>query len=182
MNLIEFAFFPGVLFHEFSHMLACLFVGAKVTRIGFRSVTHHRTGPWRGFFISFAPFLFGSLTAILLLWVAQTGLKHWFALDSLGLATMLIFYWLGFSIAVFCFPSEKDARNAMGILFEFYLDSLLLKEGWLKWLFCVVTLIPIFAPMAFLASLMLFFSRVKGLGLLWAILLFLATGFWVGVW
>lgn len=182
MDPLEVVFFPGILFHEFSHFLSCILVGAKVTRVRFKSVTHKKTGPWRGFIISFAPFLVGSLTSVLLFWVGHRGLKYFFALSQLGIFSIGVFFWLGFSIATFCFPSETDARNAMNTLFEFYLNSLSLREGWFRWMFCLLTLIPMFTPMAILASFMLFFSRIKGLGLLWGILLFLGVGFLVGAW
>lgn len=182
MNLIEILFFPGVLFHEFSHFISCILVRAKVTRVRFKSVTHIKTGPWKGFIISFAPFLLGNLASILLFWVGHKGLKYSFALPQLEFLSVGVFFWLGFSIATFCFPSETDARNAMNTLFEFYLNSLSFKGGWIKWLFCLLTLIPIFTPMAVIAAFMLFFSRIEGLGLLWGILLFFGVGFWVGVW
>jgi hypothetical protein len=182
MNALELLLFPGILFHELSHYATCILLGVKVGKLKPTSVTHEKTTPWKNFLISFAPFIFGTAVGAVLLWVGHTGLKNALIPTTTDYAMIGFFYWLGFALISFCFPSETDATNAITTLFEFYEQGLTLKKGRFVWLFCLATMLPIFVPLAAISAVMSFFASVSGLGLLWAVTLFLGIGFHVGVW
>ncbi|MFH1366482.1 MAG: M50 family metallopeptidase [Patescibacteria group bacterium] len=139
---------PGVIVHEFSHALACLLTGAKVTRIslfapegGFVEHGRSRFGFFGAALIAMAP-IFG---ITLFLWL----LAYWFGFsfdfqtiefssDILGNFKSLffsawdlvksgaadwhfwIFVYLVISLSVSLAPSKQDFKNAfLGLLFLF---------------------------------------------------------------
>ena len=182
MNVFEIIFFPGILFHEFSHFITCVLMGVKVGKVKFTSVTHQKTTPWKNFLIAFAPFVLGTLVGVLLLWVGHTGLNNLIVPSEMDYLSIGVFYWLGFGIVAFCFPSDTDARSAVSTLFDFYEDGLTLKKGRFLWVFSIITLIPVFVPLAAISAVMAFFANIRSLGVLWALALFLGVGFYVGLW
>lgn len=182
MDVLDIVFFPGILFHEFSHFLACMVMGVKVGRVKFTSVSHQKTNPWKNFVIAFAPFVIGGVIGALLLWVGHEGYKNLLIPEQIEYLQIGVFYWLGISLLAFSFPSDTDARSAIRTLFEFYEDGLTLKEGRAWWLFCILTLIPLFVPLAVISAIMSFFASLRGLGIFWAVMVFLALGVYLGVW
>jgi hypothetical protein len=146
----KFRFFvaPGVIVHEFSHALACLFTGAKVTRIslfapegGFVEHGRSRLGFLGAAIIAMAP-IFG---ITLFLWL----LSYWFGFalkfETIEFSANIfgnfkslffsawdllmsgatdwhfwIFVYLIISLSAALAPSKKDFKNAfLGLLFLF---------------------------------------------------------------
>jgi hypothetical protein len=183
MDPLHALLFPGVLFHEFAHYASCKLVGVQVTKVKFTSVTHSRPDPWKAFVISFAPFLVGNVGGVLALWVGHQGLL---AMQSPPLAKQLLavglFYWIGLSLLTFSFASDADAKNALDVLIGFYKERLMLKHGVLSGIAWFFTLPFLFFPFLAAGFLMLLFSKVRGLGVAWAVVFFLGLGFLAGVW
>jgi hypothetical protein len=177
MPLESVLLFPGVVFHELAHAAACVLVGAKVKsiRLGLEdaSVTHERARPWNNFFISAAPFLFGSAASFACLFIAVRGLNN-LPLPQ-DYVVIALFAWLGTAIAYHCMPSEQDARNSTSTLIDYYRERLLLKRGFLRWAFALITLPIIFLPLLVASEVMLFLSTKAGLGLAWAVALLLGA-------
>ncbi|MDO8444260.1 MAG: M50 family metallopeptidase [bacterium] len=131
---------PGIVVHEFSHVLICFLTGAKVTKISLfdkegGSVRHQPSrlpviGP---LLISFAPFIFG--TALIILFA------HWLGLKSADLSALQpntgsvltflksvahqidfhdprnwLFLYLALSVAVTMTPSRQDILNIAFLL------------------------------------------------------------------
>jgi hypothetical protein len=170
--------FPGVVFHELSHFIASLLLGSRVTESRFwgekeASIVHEEAPGIRGYLISSAPFLFGSLATVLFLLLAKSaarGLTYaspwqtWFQ--------VIMLYYLGLSVAVHCFPSQKDAGNALNNLMSFYGRKLAMADGALQWAFWLATVPFILVPLYLSAAVMGVFSTVRNLGFLWFVILF----------
>ena len=63
--------FPGVIIHEMAHFLASIFLGSRVTSAKFwdkkqAQIVHEEMPGFKGYLISSAPFLFGSLMRVVL--------------------------------------------------------------------------------------------------------------------
>ncbi|MCD4740782.1 metalloprotease family protein [archaeon] len=182
MNLVDIALFPGILFHEFSHFITCIVLGVKVGQVKFTSVTHQRTTPWKNFFIAFAPFVLGSAIGAILLWIGHQGMLNLLIPSESEYLKIGMFYWLGISLVGMCFPSDTDAKSAIRTLFDFYEEGLTLQHGRFQWLFSILTLVPLFVPLAVISAIMSLFASIKGLGLFWAVVVFFSVGFYAGLW
>ena len=174
----NYVFFPGVIFHELSHFLACILVGARIIGGKFwgkkeAEIMHEELGGLRGYFISSAPFLFGSFAAIVFIYLGQLGVTLMRG-SIRELAQVILFYYLGMSIAFHCFPSKRDAMNARRELSSSYQQNLAFRQGLVHALFAWITL-PIFVVLYFLAVLMQFFSEIRYVGLLWFVILFFSV-------
>jgi len=173
--------FPGVVFHELSHFIMSILMGSRVTHSRFwgerdAAITHEEVPGIRGYLISSAPFLFGTATAVALLWlakVAAVGLSLYSPWQSIFQVFLL--YYLALSIAVHCFPSSKDASNAMRNLSSFYARKVSMADGVLQGVFWLLTVPVVFLPLYFGAIVMGVFSTIRNLGFLWFVVLFWAV-------
>lgn len=104
--ITELIMFPGVLFHELAHYLACLLVGVKVTR--FNVSIRHQSGfvqhtvpnsITKSIFIAIAPGLLALLAAFLLI-------QYYSPSNYLD----LLKYVLIFIILYNSFPSKEDTK------------------------------------------------------------------------
>ena len=173
--------FPGVVFHELSHFVMSLLMFSKVTQGRFwgekeAAITHEEVPGIRGYLISSAPFLFGTLAVITFLYLAKTGAvglsyrspwQSWFQ--------VLALYYLALSVAVHCFPSSRDASNAMHTLSSFYSRKVSMADGVIQGLFWLLTVPFVFFPLYLGAIVMGVFSTVRNLGFLWFVVLFCAV-------
>jgi hypothetical protein len=114
-QLISIATFPGVIVHEFAHMLFC-----KIRNVVVFDVCYFRVGNPAGyvihetsenflttFLISMGPFVVNTMLCLLICLPAYMPIKF-FNLDH-GLSYFLI--WLGVSIGMHAIPSNQDANN-----------------------------------------------------------------------
>lgn len=116
-RIYTFLVFPGVVIHEFSHVVACLITGAKIKDVEFFGesgghVTHTKPKlKYVGtFLVSIAPLITGILFMLVLsplLYREVTGFGSY-------IAKFLIFYLLT-TVIITMFPSSKDFSNAFFI-------------------------------------------------------------------
>ena len=111
-KIIYFLSFPGVIFHELGHQIFCILTGTKVLK-----VCYFKFGDPSGYvihdepknvlsslLISTGPFISGTIFSIIFFLILKK-----INIDNKNIFSVLI--WLGFSIAVNCFPSKEDAKN-----------------------------------------------------------------------
>lgn len=108
--LVSLLTFPGVMLHEWAHMISC-----RLARVHVYRVRYFRLGSpagyvehemphsfWHALLISTAPFLVNTIVAfciyLALIWLPYGTLTY-------------ILFWLGFSIALHSFPSREDGEN-----------------------------------------------------------------------
>jgi hypothetical protein len=114
-QLIAIVTFPGVIVHEFAHMLFCKIRGVVVFdacyfRVGNPAgyVIHENTENFlTTFLISMGPFVVNTALCLLICLPAYMPIKF-FNLEH-GLSYFLI--WLGVSIGMHAIPSNTDANN-----------------------------------------------------------------------
>ncbi len=166
-NLI---FFPGMIFHEFSHMLACFLVGVKVRKVKFFGlneayVIHENPDAVKSIIITLAPFILGNWIALYFL---SASFKQLAFLNPVG----FIFLWLGFSLVHYSFPSFQDTKNTFNSFKDFY-SLRLIKGNIIARTLVFVSLPFVFIPLFCILGLMLLFNYFYFLRLLWTAFIFL---------
>ncbi|MBS3062134.1 MAG: M50 family metallopeptidase [Candidatus Diapherotrites archaeon] len=169
-------FFPGIVFHEFSHVIACYLTGVAVHHVKWFGtdeayVSHAKPNAWQGLIIAIAPFLLGNLIGISLL---QFG--HVLA-AQLSVVSLLV-YWFGFSLVLYSFPSKQDALNAFNAFTDFYKRRVLEKGDMATRFFWLLTFPVFFVPIIVILGLILLFDTAFVLRILWvfaALMLSLST-------
>ncbi len=113
--LISIATFPGVIVHEFAHMLFCKLRGVAVLDVCFFRfgnpagyVVHEEISDFRtAFLVCVGPFLINSLLCIFICFPAFIPLRVFGLKQPLSYALL----WLGVSIGMNAFPSTQDAKG-----------------------------------------------------------------------
>ena len=166
----NFLFFPGMIFHEFSHMIACYLTGVKVKKVKFFGlneayVIHENPDALRSIIITLAPFILGN-------WIAFYFFTSSF--NQLGNSNPLgfVLLWLGFSLAHYSFPSFQDAKNTFNSFKDFYTFRLV-KGNLLLRLIVLISIPFVFIPLFIVLGLMLLFNYFYFLRLLWIAFIFL---------
>src|SRR5215510_8122568 len=114
-QLIAMLTFPGVIVHEFAHMLFCKFrkvavLDACYFRVGNPAgyVIHEQTSDFNTtFLVAMGPFFVNTILCLLICLPAYMPIKY-FNIDH-PLSYFLI--WLGVSIGMHAIPSNQDASN-----------------------------------------------------------------------
>lgn len=114
-ELISIFTFPGIIVHEFSHMLFC-----KIRKVAVFDACYFRVGNPAGyvvhentenftttFLISMGPFFINTLICLLICLPAYMPLHYFEISHPLSLFLM----WLGVSIGMHAIPSNQDANN-----------------------------------------------------------------------
>ncbi len=111
----NYFFFPGLVLHELAHVLGCWLAGVRVGKVVLWAnwggmVAHGRANSINSMLISIMPFLVNNALALLFyLFSKNEG-------DSLS---SLVYLWLGFSFAIYGFPSAHDLRNSRSAIKRF---------------------------------------------------------------
>ena len=156
--------FPGVIFHELAHYLACIIFGVKVfsTRLFDLQeafVQHAKPNAWQAIGISIAPFALNNILAVWMLFLAND-----FVAASNPVA--IILYWLAISFSFHSFPSDTDAMNAFNAAKESCLNHL--RNGSAPKRIAWLVLTPIiFLPTLFLTGVLLLFDKSAFLKAAW---------------
>jgi len=120
--MLRLIFYPGVIMHEFSHAIACLFTGTKISKISFglkeSYVKHDAVGPIRMSLIALAPFFLGLIMGGLLFYLARINITN--------LIIFIIFNYLGVCILYNSIPSNQDTKNIYKAL------QIQIKKDWKK--------------------------------------------------
>lgn len=160
--------FPGVIFHEISHFIACIILGVRVTETKFwgleeAHVKHEEPSLLKTAFITTAPLTIGTILSFLLI---SVGHKQMLTLKTINdLFFSLSLYWLALSVCFHGFPSSQDAENALNSL----------KEFTKKHFFLSILLSPLILPLLVFLVVIDFLSVIPRLGLLWFVGLFVLT-------
>jgi len=160
-------FFPGIVFHELSHVIACGLCGVSVSQVKWFGtdeayVQHAKPNAWQGLVISIAPFLLGNLIGIALLQSAQN-------LVSSDVLLSIVLVWLGISLVLYSFPSKQDASNAFSSFTDFYKRHVIDKGSLLTRLVWLLTFPIFFVPVVIILGFILLFDAAFILRILWVI-------------
>lgn len=158
-------FLPGMVVHEFSHVLGCLLTGVKIHSVKWVGadeafVQHDRPRASAGLIISLAPFLVGNLLGF---WFLQQ------AVSLIGSETLLgaLFLWFGVSIVLLSFPSKQDAENALSAFLDSYQKKIFGKNPLTARLAWLVSAPFVFVPLLLLLAVFLLFNSFFLLRLGW---------------
>ncbi len=170
---IHYWLFPGLIMHELSHYLVAVLSGSRVAEVVFWSprgghVMHTRVRGSSSALIAIAPLLINNLLA---LWLLQDGFN---ALRTAGLGATewlwgAVAVWVGFSFAIYSFPSKPDLRISRMALQRSFWGKL---EGGLLTRLAALLLYPfLFVAQGVFILFVIPFSTNRTLRLLWGIAL-----------
>jgi len=164
---IDSLFFPGMIFHELSHYIACLLCGVKIHKVKWVGkyeayVVHDDVGPLQSTIISIAPFFLGNYFAFELILLAN----H--LLTTIN-PIIILYYWLAISLAYYSFPSDQDAKNAFISLKKHYKKKIFGKSTLTTKIIYLILAPIIFIPTMAILGFMLIFSYLFALRLIWVI-------------
>lgn len=172
--MLRLLLYPGVIVHEFSHVFACLFLGAKIAKVSFgineSYVKHDKVTPVKMALISLAPFYIGLLISILFLFlVNRTAFIEWFI--------FLIINYLVFATLFYSIPSEQDMKNITSTMSEQAKKEW--KKGGLWALLVIIKVCTIYFVLYILAQIVLLFDKFEALRSLYVLLVFVAIYAWL---
>ena len=168
------ALFPGMVLHEFSHVLGCLVTGVKIHAVKWFGteeafVKHDKPRASAGLIISLAPFVLGNLVGF---WFLQQSFGLFASRELLG----IVFFWFGSSIVLLSFPSAQDASNTLQAFSDSYNQKIFGKNSLFSKFFWLLTVPVVFVPLFALLGIFLVFNSFFFLRLGWlAGFLFLAA-------
>lgn len=156
-DLFTIIFYPGIIVHELSHLVACWIIRVRVSKVKLFSlkeayIKHSDARALKMVSITLAPFVMGTIISAFLL-IKANGLAQSTITELKPLLYMLLYYYLSFAIVYYSFPSRGDTNNSLdaclkalkGLLFkEENLLLKLLKISLLSWaVFAVMVLLSI---------------------------------------
>jgi hypothetical protein len=130
-------------------------------------VKHAVPHAWQAILITLAPFLLGTVLGLELLIFA-------FELFSKQVLLSILFYWLGFSIVLFSFPSDADAMNAFHSVKNSLAKRISHGNAISRILWIIVSPF-IFLPLLLMTGFFLLFDQSSLLRFAWTILLFILS-------
>ena len=165
-------FFPGLVFHELSHYIACLLFGVKVNEVKLFSTTeayvsHDVPNAWQGILISVAPFAVGNFLGYFLLGIAN-------ALVKVNFIAAGVLYWFSIGLIFYAFPSMHDALNAFNGVKNFYAEKLVSGKIFSRLLW-IITVPFVFLPLFLLTGILLVMDFSLLLKALWVVFVILAS-------
>ncbi len=170
---LNYFLFPGLILHELAHYLFAIISGSHVVEVVFWSPTgghvlHTRVRGSSSVLISFAPLFVNNFMALIFLQdgfnvLRTAGIGLGESLWGLGLL------WLGFSFAVYSFPSAPDLRVSMAALKRSF--DLRWEGGILTKLVSIIVYPLLFLFHGLLVLVIIPFSTNRSLRLVWAVAL-----------
>ncbi len=146
-KILNIIFFPGVIFHEIAHALACLFLNVPIKKIKLIGkdggyVVHDDSKSYKIIIISLFPFF---LNIFLSLVCARV------VLIENNIYIKIVATWLALSFIYFCLPSAQDAKNVFSVIKRTYFK----KQNFLLLLFKII-----FIPFTLFIILLVFIFRI----------------------
>jgi|GEM_PF-2473051 len=164
-------FFPGLIAHEMAHVIGCWLAGSRVAKVVLWSpqggyVIHQRVRGSSSVIISLAPFFLGNILAIFFL-------LNSFRAFSSGDAVLyaVVSLWLGFSFAIYAFPSMHDIRSSVDSL-QRSVKKYASAKGFLGRLYGIIVMPVLYTLYLLVVTLMSIFAAGPGSRVLWFCLLF----------
>jgi len=162
--MFRLLFYPGVIVHEFSHLIMCLLLGVKVSKLSFglneSYVKHANTGPIKMALIALAPFYLGAILGTLGFYFGKMNLSG-------NLILFLIFNYVGICILYNSIPSHQDTKNILGAIEEG------IKKEWklsfLNKLFVLIKLIFLYTPLFIIAQIVNIFEKFEFIKVLYVL-------------
>lgn len=166
--IASLVFLPGMVFHEFSHVLGCLITGVKIHKVKWFGTTeafvkHEKPGAFSGMIISLAPFLLGNILGF---WFLQQSFLSFSFKDPLS----ILFFWFGASIVLFAFPSKEDAENTFEAFTDSYKEKIFGKKPVLVKTLWLLTVPFVFIPLILVLGFILLFNYAFFLRIVWVLL------------
>ena len=166
-------FFPGLIAHEIGHVIGCWLGGSRIAKVVLWSpkggyVVHQRVRGSSSVIISLGPFFFNNFLATFFL---MDSLRSFASTE--GLAYGLFSLWLGFSFAVYSFPSMHDLRMSVEAL-KGSVKKWSSKKDAISRVFSIVALPVIYFFYMVFVTAMAIFAAGPGSRMLWFFMLFAA--------
>jgi hypothetical protein len=154
--MFRYLFYPGVIVHEFSHALACLVLGVKISKISFglkeSYVKHETAGPIRMPLIALSPFYLGFVLGTLLFWFAKNQYVS-------NLILFFVLNYLGICILYNSIPSAQDTKNiSIAIEDQVKKDW---KKGFLQKLLVIVKVPLLYLPIFLISQIVSIFDKFE---------------------
>ena len=162
-------FFPGMIFHELSHYIACILFGVKVHRVKLFGaneafVVHDQPVAWKAIIITLSPFILGTFVGLKLF---SFGIELLIASNLLS----IIFFWFALSLFYYSFPSLQDSKNAFYSTSKFYSKAIFGRRALVWRIFWLLTFPFVFIPLILALGVMLAFNYSSKLRIVWILLL-----------
>ena len=165
IKMIRYLFYPGVILHEFAHLITCIFLNVKVSKLKFglkeSYVKHNSTGPIRMSLIALAPFYFGFVVSYLIILFSK----------NLGFLYFLFFNYLAFAFLYNSIPSIQDIKNIVSAIKESIQKDW--KKSFSRKLLLLLKIPLIFLPIYVCAKLIGLFDKYELLRIIYVILVFI---------
>jgi hypothetical protein len=147
MNLfLSRILFPGIIFHELSHVVACLVLGVTIEKVKWIGkdggyVVHQNSIPYKTIIIALIPFFFNIFISLIFARI--------YILNS-DIIIKIISIWFAIAALFFCVPSSQDAKNVFNAI----------KENYSKTKFINIILNIIFIPLTIIILIISFFFKI----------------------
>lgn len=146
-KFLNVVFFPGIIFHELSHALACLLLNVSIKKIKLIGkdggyVVHDDSKSYKIIIISLFPFFLNIFISLICARVV---------LLEKDLLLIIVCTWLALSCLFFCLPSAQDAKNVFSVIKRSYFK---------KQSFLLILIKILFIPITLSIILLVFLFRV----------------------
>lgn len=164
-------FFPGLVAHELAHVVGCWLAGSRIAKVVLWSprggyVVHQRVRGSASVLISLAPFFFNNFLAFFFLFESLRSFAY-----PEGALYALFSLWLGFSFAIYSFPSLHDLRMSVDGL-KRSREKWSAKKDFVSRLLSVIALPLLYVLYLFFVTAMAVFAAGPGSRMMWFLFVF----------
>lgn len=172
--MLRLLLYPGIIIHEFCHVLACIFLGAKISKVSFgietSYVKHDKVTPVKMALIALCPFYLGFLISVLFLFlINKTPFLEWWV--------FFVMNYFVFAILFYSIPSKQDMQNITSAISE------QIKKEWKKmgfWaLLVIIKVCTIYLVLYILSQIVLIFDRFETMRTLYVLAVLLGVYAWL---
>ena len=153
--------------HEFSHLISCLVLRVKVSKLSFglreSYVKHDQTGPIRMSLIALAPFYLGFVIGAILFYFAKLAFGS-------NLLWFFVLNYLGICVLYNSIPSKQDTKNIFNTIEDH------IKKKWKKnfgsKIAIIILILILYLPIIIIAQLVSAFDKFEILRAFYVLALF----------